>query len=72
MGGWGVISAATAAAENFHGLVIIRIFLGIFEAAFFPGAIFLLSCWYTKKELASRTAILYSGSQLGNAFGKFS
>lgn len=38
-------------------------------AAFFPGAVYLLSCWYTKKELASRTAILFSGSQLGNAFG---
>jgi hypothetical protein len=39
------------------------------QAAFFPGAVFLLSCWYTKKELALRTAILFSGSQLGNAFG---
>lgn len=32
-------------------------------------AVFLLSCWYTKKEMAARTAILFSGSQLGNAFG---
>lgn len=29
----------------------------------------MLSCWYTKKELASRIAILFAGSQLGNAFG---
>lgn len=70
MAGWGVVSAATAAAKNFHGLVIVRIFLGIFEAAFFPGAVYLLSCWYTKKELGLRTAILFSGSQLGNAFGE--
>lgn len=41
----------------------------IFSVKKFPGAIFYLSCWYTKKQFALRTAILYSGSQLGNAFG---
>lgn len=43
--------------------------LGFTEAAFFPGAIFLLSIFYEKKQMAFRTAILYSGSQIGNAFG---
>lgn len=71
MAGWGIVSAATAAANSFEHLIVIRIILGVFEAAFFPGAVYLLSCWYTKKELASRTAILFSGSQLGNAFGGF-
>jgi len=42
---------------------------GFTEAAFFPGAIFLLSIFYEKKRMAFRTAILYSGSQVGNAFG---
>lgn len=32
-------------------------------------AIFLLSIFYEKKQMAFRTAILYSGSQVGNAFG---
>src|ERR1700761_4377554 len=36
---------------------------------FFPGALFLLSSWYTKRELALRTSILYSGSLLAGAFG---
>ena len=36
---------------------------------FFPGALFLLSSWYTKRELALRTSILYSGSLLSGAFG---
>lgn len=34
---------------------------GFVEAAFFPGAIFLLSKWYKKEELGVRTAILYCG-----------
>lgn len=49
---WGAVSACTAAADNFTHLVVIRFFLGVTESPYFPGAIFLLSAWYTKKELA--------------------
>ncbi|KAL8932488.1 MAG: hypothetical protein Q9211_006284, partial [Gyalolechia sp. 1 TL-2023] len=65
---WGVISTATAAAESFGGLVAIRFFLGFVEAAYFPGCLFFLSSWYTRKELGFRTAILYSGSLMSGAF----
>ncbi|KAL8870518.1 MAG: hypothetical protein Q9174_003454 [Haloplaca sp. 1 TL-2023] len=65
---WGVISAATAAAESFGGLVAIRFFLGFVEAAYFPGCLFFLSSWYTRKELGFRTAVLYSGSLMSGAF----
>jgi len=65
---WGVISASTAAAQNFGGLLAIRFFLGFVEAAFFPGCLYYLSAWYTRKELGLRTAILYSGSLLSGAF----
>lgn len=33
-----------------------------------PGCLFFLSSWYTRKELALRTAILYSGSLISGAF----
>lgn len=68
---WGVVSACTAAAQNFSHLVVIRFFLGFAEAPYFPGALFLLSSWYTKKELAFRMAFLYSGSLLSGAFSGF-
>lgn len=66
---WGAISAIMAAVHNFGGLVTARIFLGAVEAVFFPGALYFLSMFYNRKQFALRTAILYSGSQLGNAFG---
>ncbi|KAK6196675.1 hypothetical protein LQW54_011290 [Pestalotiopsis sp. IQ-011] len=66
---WGAVSACTAAVKDFHGLVACRFFLGFLEAPFFPGALFLLSAWYTPKELATRTAVLYTGSLLSSAFG---
>lgn len=66
---WGVISACMAAVHNFVGLLMARFFIGFVEAVFFPGALFFLSMFYNRQQFALRTAILYSGSQLGNAFG---
>ena len=69
MGVWGLISSLMAVVQNFGGLLACRFFLGFVEAVFFPGALFFLSMFYNRKQFAFRTAILYSGSQLGNAFG---
>lgn len=66
---WGVISGLMATVHSFGGLLTCRFFLGFVEAAFFPGAVFFLSLFYNRQQFAFRTAILYSGSQLGNAFG---
>jgi MFS family permease len=65
---WSIISASTAAANNFQHLIAIRFFLGIAEAPFFAGAVYLLSCFYRREELALRTAILYSGLIMATAF----
>lgn len=65
---WSVVSASTAAARNYSRLIVIRFFLGIVEAPFFPGALFLLSSWYPRRQLALGTAILYSGLILATAF----
>lgn len=66
---WGMISACMGAVHDFTGLVLARFFIGFVEAVFFPGALFYMSLFYTRKQYAFRVAILYSGSQLGNAFG---
>ncbi len=65
---WGLISGATAGVQSYGGLVAVRFCLGFVEAAYFPGCLFFLSSWYTRKELGFRTAILYSGSLLSGAF----
>ncbi|KAI8949895.1 allantoate permease [Xylaria longipes] len=66
---WGVISTSQSAVRSFRGLLAARFFLGFAEAPFFPGAIFLMSSWYTRGELAYRIAWFYAGSSLANAFG---
>ncbi|KAE8445672.1 hypothetical protein EG329_012970 [Mollisiaceae sp. DMI_Dod_QoI] len=65
---WGIISGATAACQTYGGLLACRFILGFVEAAYFPGCLYYLSAWYTRKELVKRTAVLYSGSLLSGAF----
>ncbi|CDR88673.1 related to TNA1-high affinity nicotinic acid plasma membrane permease [Sporisorium scitamineum] len=65
---WGIVSACTAATAGYHSLLAVRICLGFVESAFFPGALALLGYFYKKEEMATRTAILFSGSIISNAF----
>lgn len=39
------------------------------EAPFFPGVLFYLSKWYTKKEMNLRMSIFYSAAMIAGAFG---
>ncbi|KAH6663704.1 major facilitator superfamily domain-containing protein [Halenospora varia] len=65
---WGVVSACTGIVTNPAGLYAARFFLGFVEAAFYPGALFLISSWYKRSEMGVRSAILFSATQLGSAF----
>lgn len=66
---WGVISAATAAIHNATGAILCRFFLGCVEASFFPGSLYFLSRWYTRKEMQLRVTILNAGNLAAQAFG---
>jgi MFS family permease len=64
---WGMVSCFIGITKNFTDIVLCRFFIGVIEAGFFPGAIFLISRWYTKEEIAKRTALLYVGNLSSNA-----
>lgn len=40
---WGIVMTFTGIVKNFTGLVICRVALGIAEAGFFPGAVYLIT-----------------------------
>ncbi|KAJ5701432.1 MFS transporter [Penicillium malachiteum] len=65
---WGMLSALVGVVQNYSGLYALRFLLGFVEAAFYPGALFLISSWYKREEMGVRSAFLFSGSQLGSAF----
>ncbi|KAF5007386.1 hypothetical protein FDECE_6272 [Fusarium decemcellulare] len=66
---WGVISSLTALAYNATGAILCRFFLGCVEASFFPGSIYFLSRWYTRKEMQLRVTILNLGNLAAQGFG---
>ncbi|KAL3419266.1 hypothetical protein PVAG01_09488 [Phlyctema vagabunda] len=68
MGAWAVVSACTALVKDYKGLVVVRFLLGVTEAPFYPGALYLLSIFYTRKEIATRISILYSGNIFATSF----
>lgn len=65
---WAIVSALTSIAHNYTGLLLTRLSLGLTEAPYYPGALYLLSTFYTRKEVATRISILYTGNILATAF----
>jgi MFS family permease len=48
---WGTIGAVMSTVRNYHGMLALRFFLGAIEAGFFPGVLYLMTCWYKKAEV---------------------
>lgn len=65
---WGIIMTLTGMVRNFAGLMVTHVLLGIFEAGFFPGAVYLCTFWYMPKDLSTRIAVFYCASALSGAF----
>ncbi|MEH6412503.1 MFS transporter [Pseudomonas sp. NPDC089395] len=55
---WGVTSAMTMFVTTSQQLYILRFFLGVFEAGFFPGVILYLSYWYPSYMRGRATATI--------------
>ncbi|KAK1957566.1 major facilitator superfamily transporter [Colletotrichum sublineola] len=66
---WGALSALMSISKSYGALLGFRFVLGCIEAGFFPGVLYLLSCWYTRAELGKRFAIFYTAAVLSGAFG---
>jgi MFS family permease len=56
--------------QNYSGLLATRFLLGLTEAPFFPGAMFILSNWYRREELQRRMAYLYAVSFMSTFWTK--
>ncbi|KAH7123322.1 major facilitator superfamily domain-containing protein [Dactylonectria estremocensis] len=65
---WGVIMTLHGVVKGFGGLLAVRMLLGVFEAGFYPGAVYLCTFWYMPKDLATRIAYFYCTSALSGAF----
>lgn len=57
-----------AISSSFASLLVLRLLLGISEAAFGPGVPFYLSFFYKRDELALRTGLFISAAPLATSF----
>lgn len=64
---FGFISSLQVFLVNRNGFLVSRAVLGLAEAGYIPGAIYTLSTWFAKRELAKRVALLFFGMFGGNA-----
>ncbi|RSL87266.1 hypothetical protein CDV31_016278 [Fusarium ambrosium] len=65
---WGVVLLCTGFVQNYAGLLVCRVLLGVTEAGFFPGAILIVTNWYSWSEVGVRVALFYTSSALAGAF----
>lgn len=66
---WGFATAATALAVGPHSFYLLRFLLGVAEAGFFPGATFILACWFPAEYRARILAIYMLGAPLSSVIG---
>lgn len=66
--GWGLVASFQCLATSFGSLVVLRLLLGITEAAFGPGVPFYLSLFYRREELAFRNGLFISAAPLATTF----
>ncbi|KAL3460935.1 major facilitator superfamily domain-containing protein [Aspergillus heterothallicus] len=66
---WGLVTTLTCRVSSYGGYVAIRLILGATEAGLYPDSYFILSMWYTPKEIGTRMAIFYGANTAAGAFG---
>jgi MFS family permease len=67
--GWGLSQACMAASHNFAGLLVTRLFLGLFEAACLPLFSVITSQWYRRAEQPLRVAAWYGTNGIATMLG---
>ncbi|KAG9891282.1 MFS general substrate transporter, partial [Aureobasidium melanogenum] len=65
---WGCLASLQSVSTGFGSMLILRILLGISEAAFGPGVPFYLSFFFKRNELAFRTGLFISAAPLASSF----
>jgi len=66
---WGVINMCMGFVQTYQGLVVLRFFLGVFEAGVMPGIIYLTSMYYKRHEFQTRMSFFFCSTLIGGAFG---
>ncbi|KAJ7649725.1 major facilitator superfamily domain-containing protein [Roridomyces roridus] len=64
---WGLVATLQGIVTSYHGLLVCRFFIGLFEGAV-PGIVLYLSMFYPRRRLQTRIAAFFSAASLSGAF----
>ncbi|KAJ7227937.1 major facilitator superfamily domain-containing protein [Mycena rebaudengoi] len=67
---WGAVMLGMGFVKTWEQLAACRVLLGLLESGFFPGCVFLISCWYTRYQTQKRIAVFYLTSMVITGFSQ--
>jgi len=56
---WGVVMIGFGFPKVWTSMIPLRMILGVLEAGFFPGCVYLISTWYSRYDLQKRYSVFY-------------
>ncbi|CAO2658460.1 Nn.00g061830.m01.CDS01 [Neocucurbitaria sp. VM-36] len=65
---WGAVTIGLGFVTDWTQALGCRIILGVLEAGYYPGCVFLLSCWYVRFEVQKRFSAFYLLALLASGF----
>ncbi|KAL8907119.1 MAG: hypothetical protein Q9207_001611 [Kuettlingeria erythrocarpa] len=65
---WGTVMTLMGVVQDFRGLLIARLFLGVTEAGLYPGVAYYITMWYCRTEAQFRQAMFFSAASVAGAF----
>ncbi|KAK0494216.1 MFS general substrate transporter [Armillaria luteobubalina] len=68
---WSVLTMVLATAKNFNQVCVLRFFIGLAGATFYPAMQYVIGSWYKGDELAKRSCILHTSAAIGPIFSGF-
>jgi ACS family tartrate transporter-like MFS transporter len=66
---WGIVATLTAFVWDGASLVVARILLGVGEAGFFPGVVYLLACWFPERDKGRALSVFLLGIVVAAVIG---
>ncbi|CAG8615761.1 6334_t:CDS:10 [Funneliformis mosseae] len=65
---WGITMSLMTLVKNYHGLLLARFFLGVFESGLYPAVIYYITMWYQRSEQNFRIGLFTIGSSFAGSF----
>ncbi|KAI1625641.1 major facilitator superfamily domain-containing protein [Exophiala viscosa] len=68
---WTVLTMCLARVNTVHQLYALRFLIGLAEAGFFPGILYMFGSWYGKDEIAKRSCIFHVTGAIATMFSGY-